>query len=68
MLNPREFGNQDDPRHVPSSLHPRRAPGAVVLAMAPRSACPNAKLRDDDEIRHNPPESRARSNVAITCI
>ena len=66
LLNPRKFGNQDDPRHVPSCLHPRRAAGTIVLPMAPISALHDAKPRAGDGIRHNPPESRARSNVAIT--
>ena len=67
MRNPREFGNQDDLRHSPSSLHPRLALGTVALPMAPISATHDAKPRDDAGIRHNPPESRARSNVPLTC-
>ena len=66
LLNPREFGNEDDPRQEPSSLHPRPASGTMVSPMAPRSACHDAKPRDHDGIRHKPPESRARSNVPLT--
>ena len=67
MLNPREFGNHDDPRHGPSSLHPRRALGTRVLPLARRSALHDAKPWQGDDGQHTPPESRARSNVAITC-
>ena len=42
--------------------------GTMVSPMAPISATHDAKPRDDNGIRHNPPESRARSNVAITCV
>ena len=66
MLNPREFGNHDNPRHIPSSLHPRPGMGTIVLPMATISATHDAKPRDDDGIQHNPPESRARSNVLLS--
>ena len=66
LLNPREFGSQDDLRHEPSCLHPRLATGTMVLPMAPISACHDAERRDDDGIRHNPPESRARSNATMS--
>ena len=38
MLNPWEFGNRDELRHVPSSRHPRHATGTIVLSMARISA------------------------------
>ena len=68
LLNPRKFGNQDDPRHVPSCLHPRRAAGTMVLPLAPISACHDTRPRAGAGIRHKPPESRARSNAWITCV
>ena len=66
LLNPREFGNQDDPRREPSSRYPRPASGTIVLPMAPISALHDAKPRAGDGIRHNPPESRARSNATMS--
>ena len=66
MLNPREFGTQDDLQHEPSCLHPRLASGTMVLPLAPIRACHDAKPRAGDGMRHDPPESRARSNVLLT--
>ena len=38
LLNPREFGNQDDSRHGPSCLHPRLDLGTMVLPLVRISA------------------------------
>ena len=66
MLNPRECGDQDEPGRMAPSRHPGLALGTMVSPMAPISATHDAKPRDDNGIRHNPPESRARSNVLLT--
>ena len=67
LLNPREFGNHDNPRNMPSSLHPRPGMGTMVLPLAPTSALHYAKPRQGDDGPQNPPESRARSNAPLTC-
>ena len=38
LLNPRKFGNEDDPRQEPSCLHPRLDLGTMVLPLVRISA------------------------------